>query len=181
MRVSHFRGSLQRACFWRSLGWEICLFSCRVFIGATSLSTHAGNGLPFVSSPKGSSDSPTANAKDVKDTGIPRVPKCRIPAPGTISERHDSTPRMSPWGCLCLLKAIEAFVPRRSSASGWSPFILVHRASLCAAKFQKAQSICFSAPNNACGAFDVTPDCGWRNPNLVCKERRSTSSEALGN
>jgi len=52
-----------------------------------------------------------------------------------------------------------------------SPFIVVHRAILGVAKFQKAQSICFHASNNAFGAFDVTLDCAWRNPSLVCKER----------
>ena len=47
----------------------------------------------------------------------------------------------------------------------------MHRATLCAAKFQQAQSICFNAPNNGFGAFDVTLDSSWRNPSLLCKER----------
>ena len=35
--------------------------------------SHAGSGLPFVSSPNGNSRSPTTNASDVSATGVPIV------------------------------------------------------------------------------------------------------------
>jgi hypothetical protein len=53
-----------------------------------------------------------------------------------------------------LVKAIWAFLPRRSPASGQDPFIFVHRASFCVANVQET-GIDLLQPNNVFIAFDA--------------------------
>ena len=68
-RISQFLNSFVRSSIVRELH---SLGALRSFM-FIKISPQAGNGLPFVSSPKGKSRSPTTKAKAVRATGVPRV------------------------------------------------------------------------------------------------------------